>query len=92
MNIRKLVARFTYSCWLAFGGRRTASGFMLLSDSIIAQRKMISDLRSQNRQIENRLWELEDHTTEEYLERATHGVKEWCKQSEQFTDMKNGNA
>jgi len=38
---------------------------------------MISDLRSKNRDLERRVWELEDHTPKEYLEMAQSALDEW---------------
>lgn len=49
-----------YRCWLFFGGDHTEDGFRFLSASIIANRILIEELRSQIRELRRRVVELEE--------------------------------
>lgn len=52
-----------------------------LGDVTLRLRKMISDLRSKNSDLERRVWELEDHTPEECLEMASRSLEEFINPS-----------
>jgi len=63
--MRRIVHRCTYKLWRFFGGGRTEEGFRQLSDSIISNRKLISELRTEILLLQRRVWTLEPHTIEE---------------------------
>ena len=52
-----------------------------LGDVTLRLRKMISDLRSKNSDLERRVWKLEDHTPEECLEMASKSLEEFINPS-----------
>jgi len=66
-----------YRLWLFFGGRRTESGFVFLSQDIQSNRKLISKLQSRNAELELRVWELEGHTVEETMAMTRDKINQW---------------
>jgi len=56
---------FGSKLWRFFGGERIEDGFRQLSDSIISNRKLISELRTEILLLQRRVWALESHTIEE---------------------------
>lgn len=77
-NIVLLYRKVQYRCWLFFGGRRTEDGFRVLSESILENRKLINDLRATQRQLENRVWELEGHTLQETVTKIEKDIASWA--------------
>lgn len=69
--MKKILDKFRYQCWLFFGGQQTEAGFDFLSKSIIANRKMISEVRADQRDLARRVWELEGHTLQEELDKIS---------------------
>ena len=67
--MKKILGKIRYRWWLLFGGQRTEDGFQLLSQSIIANRKLISEVRTNLKDLERRMWELEGHTPQEELDK-----------------------
>ena len=76
--MRSFFAKLTYRIWLVFGGRRTESGFRLLSADIIADRQLRHELRGEIRSLKQRVWGLEDHTDIETLDMLAAEVEEYA--------------
>ena len=76
MNIiRKTWNWLALTVWFHCGGWRrvqasNTDGFKMLSKDIIESRKLISELRSSQHDLELRVWELECHTPAETMEHA----------------------
>ena len=62
--------------------RRINRNFAFLSKDIIENRRRIIENAAAVRRVELRVWDLEDHTPEETLQK----VKEWGKQAEKLIE------
>ncbi len=82
--IRAVVQSFWYWLWLVVVGNRVESGLKLLSESIIANRSMLNELKAQQRILEMRVWKLEEHTPEETLQKVSADVEAWVKRVDQL--------
>lgn len=78
-----MLAKIRYRIWLLFGNGLDDL-FKFLSDSILRNRELISKQHGLILGLESRLWKLEDHSTEETLEKVTIEVEEWSKDLERF--------
>lgn len=67
--IKSYFEYFRYKCWFFCGGSRTEKYFAFLSKSVLENRKLIHELRSDFRNLESRVWEIEGHSPEETLEK-----------------------
>lgn len=76
-SVALLCRNARYRCWLFFGGKRTEDGFRFLSKSILENRKLINELKSGQRDLERRLWELEGYTPRETLEKIGKEIESW---------------
>lgn len=85
---KRIIKCIQYRCWLVCGGRRTEEGFKFLSKDILNNRKMISELRSKNNELERRIWELEGHTPEEWIERTKSKIQSFTETAEEIARQK----
>ena len=79
-----MLAKIRYRIYLFFGGLEHEECLKMLSKDILKNRKLISKQHGLILGLESRLWELEDHSLEESLEKATTEDEEWSKDLERF--------
>ena len=76
--MRNFFAQLWNRIWLCLGGSRIENGFRFLSKDIIENRRLIGKQRGQIQDLEQRVWELEDHTMDETLAKTRKAVDEWA--------------
>ena len=64
--------------WPLVTKKRHESACRFLSQSILENRRLVHELRSSVRELERRLWEVEEHTVDETLAMTTQKVTEWA--------------
>ena len=95
----KLFFRYIQLLWFRFCGVRqseirTSEGLKYLSEKILEQRETISKLKSRTYDLEKRVWELEEHTPEEKVQRTTDMLESWEKEASsmiEYLDSKMSN-
>lgn len=83
-KLTKWFSRMRYHCWLISGGRRTESGFRFLSQNVLKNRKLIYELRQEMRSLKARVWELEDHSPEEWLDETRKACNRFHAQANEL--------